>query len=530
MNRIRLSTPQLLLIVLFFGFYLIVEYLLISRMPLQSLTDQDYAVIIIISFLNLIPAGVFSFAIISVLPRGLGSYVDEDYLLAQPAPQYRPRIAVLYATYNDFMAKHAAFDFEEARAGDLPCFILDDSTDPVKKAEIDAFSVEFGCSIVRRGNRSGYKAGAMNAWIKQYGDLYDYFFILDSDSQASLKGIQYCVELVRRNRNIAVVQTKTLTMTSTPSRLTESSVCIQHAYIEIVQKAMRNMGTSPYYGHNALINISAIRDVGGFVEESNEDYKTLALLHGKGYESIYAEGATTWEEVPPDYMSSRKRSLRWSRDAVSQLGLLKFKSPLAISFFLFYGWVTHISNFALLILLPITTAIALPSLFNNVSTEGAGIIALSVIVLWPLLALRVNDPQLTSGRMLRALLWGSLYNIPMMAPLGLQILKTTTMKIWVRLTTFFGFRRELTQEFVVTPKIKYSEQNLFSIARNVKAEISLGIVLIIIASAADHTWSLLFAAPQIISSISVPLLVYSESKELMAQDHRIANQPILVSK
>ena len=51
--------------------------------------------------------------------------------------------------------------------------------------------------------------------------------------------------------------------------------------MEIVQKAMKNLGSSPYYGHNALLKVAALNSVGGFVGESNEDYKTLARLHQK---------------------------------------------------------------------------------------------------------------------------------------------------------------------------------------------------------------------------------------------------------
>jgi cellulose synthase/poly-beta-1,6-N-acetylglucosamine synthase-like glycosyltransferase len=517
MERKRIFRPQILLVLLFLGFYFVLEYLLVSKIPFFRLPMQDYVMIGIISFLNLIPAGVFSFAMISLLPPRY-SEINEDTLLARPPPPSRPRVAVLYATYNDFMQNYATYDWEQAQLGSYPFFILDDSTDESKRAEIDSFCLEKQCGIVRRKHRTGYKAGAMNLWIKRFGDSFDYFFVLDSDSQASFDSIRHCVRLANRDRKLAVVQSKTLTMTSSPSRLTRSAVCVQHAYIEIVQRAMRNMSTSPYYGHNALIKVEAVREVGGFVEESNEDYKTLALMHERGYQSIYAEQAVTWEEVPPDYMSGRKRSLRWSRDAVSQLGLLRINNPIAMSFYLFYGWVTHISNCAMLMLLPIAAAITLPYLFGNMSTELEGILAIGVIVFWPLLALRVNDRELTSGNMLKALLWGSVYNIPLMAPVGVQIIKTTVQKIWIGINASLGFRRELSLEFVVTPKTKYHVSGLVDVTKNLKSEISLGIFLTLVTLAAGHFWSIMFETPEILSSITIPLLVYSESKRIFARE------------
>ncbi|MFI5421715.1 MAG: glycosyltransferase family 2 protein, partial [Nitrososphaerales archaeon] len=421
---------------------------------------------------------------------------------------------VLYTTFNDFMADHAEYDLQEARKGNLSFFILDDSTDPVKWMEIDAFSNEYNCHVIRRSDRSGYKAGAVNHWVDQLGQEYDYFFILDSDSRASIKAINYCVELAKRDRKLAIIQTKTLTMTSTPTRMTKSSVTVQHAYMEIVQKAMKNLGTSPYYGHNALVKIEALRLVGGFVEESNEDYKTLARMYQKGYRSLYAEKAITWEEVPPDYMSSRSRALRWSRDAVTQMSLLKYGGPEAVGFFLFYGWVTHMSNVALISLLPLLTMATFPHLFGNGMILVASSATLSVIILWPLLALRIDDPELTLRKMGKALFWGSVYNIPMMAPVSVQIVKTSVTRFWLLCKRVAGFPGKPVEVFVVTPKKKEIERTLASVLSNKKAEIALGVGIILVALISQHVWSIFFALPQILSAIALPLLVFYESRAI----------------
>lgn len=275
---------------------------------------------------------------------------------------------------------------------------------------------------------------------------------------------------------------------------------------------MKNLGTSPYYGHNALIKISALHSVGGFVEESNEDYKTLARLHNKGYRSVYAERAVTWEEVPPDYLSARKRSLRWSRDAVSQLNLLRYGGPEAVGFFLFYGWTTHMSNLALMILLPTMTVAYLPHLFSNGTATIAGAMTLSVILLWPMLAVRIKDPELTWSKMGSSLFWGSAYNIPMMAPVTWQILKTTCSRSAAGVERLLGRKRELKEEFVVTPKKTRVERNLSEVASKLKAELVVGAGIIVIAVISAHPLSLIFAAPQVLSAVSLPILIYTESR------------------
>jgi cellulose synthase/poly-beta-1,6-N-acetylglucosamine synthase-like glycosyltransferase len=505
-------SSQLIQVGSFVGFYLGVELLFWTRMPLSHLSFVELFVLLLISFLNFIPAGIFSFMVTSLIPQRLASVYNEANLRALPIQKVNGRIAVLYTTYNDFMPDHAEYDITEARKGGFPFYILDDSTDAKVVREIEHFAKANNCVVCRRSTRQGYKAGAINHWMTKHGQGYDYFFILDSDSRASADAIRRCADLASRDLDIAVVQSKTLTMTSMPTRLTRSAVTVQHAYMEIVQKAMKNLGTTPYYGHNALIKVSVLHSVGGFVEESNEDYKTLARFYQRGYRSLYAESIVTWEEVPPDYISSRKRSLRWSRDAVSQMSLIKCGGPEAVGFFLFYGWTTHMSNLALMLLLPTLTLVSVPHLFNNGMATIAGAMTLSVIVLWPALAVRIKDPELTLRKMGTSLFWGSAYNIPMMAPIALQILKTIesrTVTSFERL--ILGRAKTLKEEFVVTPKTRKAEHSLRSVASKLKVELAAGVGIIMVAVAAAHPISLLFAAPQVLSAIALPILVFLES-------------------
>jgi hypothetical protein len=517
----------LILLSSFFGFYFTVEYLFLGGKA--ALNIEDILVFSLLSFLNLIPAGLFAFAVVSLLPARWRSNYDEEHLLKNFPVGRPPRVAVVYTTYNDFLSEYARYDCEEAQRNGLPFFILDDSTDSKEREKIDEFALLHRCQVVRRENRKGFKAGAINHWIKRFGVEFDYFFLLDSDSQASYESIAHCIEVARRDPEIALVQSKTLCTTSNRTKLTSSTVSIQHAYMETVQRAMKNLGSSPFYGHNALISVSAIKSIGGFVEESNEDYKTLARLHRRGYRSIYAEQAITWEETPPDYFSMRKRSLRWARDAVSQLLLLSSKSPPSICFYLFYGWAGYISN---LVLLAFITALAFGSLsidlFNvGLLGEAAGLATISVIVSWPLLALRFRDPELTPRRIASAIMWGSIYNIPMAAPNSIQILMTSfsLMKKKVK-TNLFGKKGFPPEEFIVTPKVREAFLDLQSIIRKLWKEILVESFPIAIAFSARVSWGLIWGLPQMISIIVLPLVIFKEFNGRTISKRVTAEEPL----
>lgn len=530
-NR-RDSVPSFLVFTLSFAvFYIMIEELLFANRSLFGSAGMgNTLVMILISFLNIAPAGIFAFSVVSVLPNRLCSKYNERRLLTYAPLKSSPRTAVLYTTFNDFIPECAKFDYEQARRLGLPMFILDDSTSMVKKREVDRFASENDCVIVRRKSRKGYKAGAINNWIGLYGSRFDCMFILDSDSKAGSDAIAKCVELARRDPRVGLVQSRTLTMTSNPSMMTNASVTIQHAHMAVVQNAMKNMGTSPYYGHNALVKIQALRDVGGLVEESNEDYKTLARMHDVGYESLYAESAVTWEETPPDYFSSRKRALRWARDAVGQLGLLRFNLPLAMIGYLFYGWATYMAN---AVLVTLFFMLAMRNLSLQISSMGmfaevAGIVTVSILILWPLLSLRVSDPVLNVRSLLGAVACTTLFSIPMTAPVALQIIYTTSVKIVAEIKSLFGRGSRLIEEFVVTPK-SIEAKSLGSIFLDLKVELLLGLAPSAVAILTGSVWFLLFSVVQILAIFFLPMFIASESRKV-DQSYRVKNHVPISAK
>jgi len=89
------------------------------------------------------------------------------------------KIVAIYCTYNDFNAA----SLEGCMHQDYPNLkfvILDDSTQDAYKQEIDAFAKKHDIEVVRRKDKSGFKAGNMNNYLQSDAD-YDYFIILDSD-------------------------------------------------------------------------------------------------------------------------------------------------------------------------------------------------------------------------------------------------------------------------------------------------------------------------------------------------------------
>lgn len=81
-----------------------------------------------------------------------------------------PKVALLYATYNDVMLEILDALHNQSYSN-CDIFVLDDSTDKRCRLIVDAC----GFLVIRRSSRSGFKAGALNNWLSLYGRVYDYY-------------------------------------------------------------------------------------------------------------------------------------------------------------------------------------------------------------------------------------------------------------------------------------------------------------------------------------------------------------------
>src|SRR3990170_4266857 len=102
-------------------------------------------------------------------------------------PLGRPRVAVLYCTYNDF-DRESAGSLLDLTYENLEVWVLDDSTRPEVRAEIDAFASRtqgggVPVRVLRRADRRGVKAGAINEALRRLNPEVHYVAIADADER-----------------------------------------------------------------------------------------------------------------------------------------------------------------------------------------------------------------------------------------------------------------------------------------------------------------------------------------------------------
>ncbi|WP_054842113.1 glycosyltransferase [Vulcanisaeta distributa] len=97
----------------------------------------------------------------------------------------------------------------KAAVGELggDVYVLDDSTREDVRRELDYYAEELGFKVFRRGGsrRGGFKAGAVNDWLRAFGENYDYVVIMDSDQRLLLGVFEHVMQFFDDPR-VAFVQ------------------------------------------------------------------------------------------------------------------------------------------------------------------------------------------------------------------------------------------------------------------------------------------------------------------------------------
>ncbi len=226
------------------------------------------------------------------------------------------RVAVLYLCCDD-VDSESLESLNQFRSADV--FILDDSQTSASRHAADAS----GFMVVRRGDRTAYKAGNLNHWLESYGGSYDYFVVLDSDSIITPTAVGELVAYAEAaaNRDVAIVQSSILPRAGNRLQRYLSS---QHAVRNrILCHLYDAIGWTLSHGHNNLHRTAAILLIGGLDTTATcEDTATSLRLSRHGWRVIFVE-TTSYDAEPKDILAFRRRHVRWARQTIDVIAAMR---------------------------------------------------------------------------------------------------------------------------------------------------------------------------------------------------------------
>ena len=291
-------------------------YFILTNLQIENLAAKITASILLT--LNTLVLGIlwfgslkdliFSIAFATTGKKMLSRYrdiyetkVDEDY---------NPKFLLLYCTRNDFN-RDALLKCMAQKYKNVKTVILDDSDDEEYLNEIDLFANEFDVEVVRRKEKTGFKAGNLNNYLRNRND-YDYFVVLDSDEVIPCDYINKVLKYFTYDKKCGAVQArhKATKGNNVFQRLMGLSVGSNGASTQVVKNFY---GSNALIGHGMTISRECYLKTGGFPLVVAEDISFAVDIRNNGFDIIYAPEIECYEEFPVNYLSLKKRQCKWTQ-------------------------------------------------------------------------------------------------------------------------------------------------------------------------------------------------------------------------
>lgn len=224
-----------------------------------------------------------------------------------------PPIAVLYTTCNDF-SERSARSCVDLQYANFKVYILDDSTDPVMAARVDAFAAAHSddVQVVRRGSRRSFKAGNLNHAL-YFVAKEPFFAVVDADEILPANFLTALIPTLIADPRCGFVQANHRSNPDAPTALGKDMGVGVDIHWKWYQPLRNNYGFVMFLGHGALLRRSCWEEAGGFPEIVSEDLGYAISIRRYGYYGVFDKDVVCLEEFPETVRAFRVRHVKWTR-------------------------------------------------------------------------------------------------------------------------------------------------------------------------------------------------------------------------
>ena len=240
---------------------------------------------------------------------------DEKNKFLQSNPL--PKVAIIFPLYREpfpvvsqSLKAAMKLDYPKDRYDIVVC---DDSPEE-ESSELQSFCKENNITFIRRDNRIGFKAGAINNALKHIDS--DFIGLLDADHIPTPNFIRTCLSGFTEE-DIVIVQGKPM-FVNQDDYLMRSSTFIQSQFFHIYQKSRGTRDGVIFAGTTGLIRVDLLKEFGGFLEDTlAEDTDTSFMLMSNGYKTRYLHEVCSKGLVPWNPISMVNQVWRWTNGITS---------------------------------------------------------------------------------------------------------------------------------------------------------------------------------------------------------------------
>lgn len=297
---------------------------------------------------------------------------DDPERVPPAAPQEWPRVTVQIPIYNELYV--AARVVQNAARIDYPRHlfeiqILDDSTDETSEslAHLARSLRAQGIHVdhIRRGNRQGYKAGALAHGLERARG--EFIAVFDADAVPPRDFLKRTLPHFA-DPKLAFVQTRWGHLDREHSLFTRLQAIAIDAHFKVEQFARSRAGYwFNFNGTSGVWRRQAIEDAGGWRADTlTEDLDLSYRAFMKGWTAAYVDDLEVPAELPASLAAYRRQQYRWARGSLEcairllpqiWASELPLRQKLQATFHL-TGYGVHLLLLALSILYPLVLALS----------------------------------------------------------------------------------------------------------------------------------------------------------------------------
>jgi membrane glycosyltransferase len=307
----------------------------------DGFTPREIVILILFAILFAWIATSFWLAVFGAWAR----FTKTDLLPLKPAGgSSAARTAILMPVYNEDVARvfSGVRAIWESAGAEFDFYVLSDSTNPAKwvAEELEWQKLKGGLGkgahifYRHRAKNTGRKAGNIQDFCENWGQLYDYMVILDADSLMTGKTLTQLVGLMDANPRAALIQApaRLVGRSSLFARIQQFSSSV-YGPIHTAGLAFLQGPDGNYWGHNAIIRVQAFMQNCGLPrlpgkppfggEIMSHDFIEAALLRRAGWDVWMAPDiGGSFEEPPPTLMDYLIRDRRWCQGNLQHLRIV----------------------------------------------------------------------------------------------------------------------------------------------------------------------------------------------------------------
>ncbi len=370
------------------------------------------------------------------------------YSLAPQTPlESRPPVAIHLPIYNEYyviarLLKSCVSAAEKYGKDKVRIYLVDDSIDETR-GEIDRLVAEyseqgFRLRVIRRSDRQGFKAGALQAAMletaEKYVAVFDADFVLPSDF------LERTVGIMESDPTVGFVQGRWGHLNRNYNMVTESVAIGVDAHFLIEQQGRYGSGyLMNFNGSAGLLRSEAINGCGGWNSDTlAEDLDLSYRMQLAGYRGVYLNDLEVPAELPPTIASLKRQQGRWARGSLQTarklLGPIRKSDRLTRTQKLQAG--VHLTYYLVHPLMVASFLLALAAVFLNINVIRY--------------AINISIPTPSGGGMLTGLVMMTFQVAPWIIFSALVLLSTLAVLFYcaqavrVQKLGFFGNLRKIT--------------------------------------------------------------------------------------